>query len=106
IGVFRAAGLCRADHGLADRGRLHPQQPNHGTADRLGRSPVGHARARRTDEIFLALGGAALRPKSRSGMMGWTLGRYFFLRYAVITSWFFLGIYALVFLIDFTEFSS
>ncbi|MEI5677439.1 MULTISPECIES: LPS export ABC transporter permease LptG [unclassified Mesorhizobium] len=39
-------------------------------------------------------------------MMGWTLGRYFFSRYAVITMWFFLGIYALVFLIDFTEFSS
>ncbi|MFU0503442.1 LPS export ABC transporter permease LptG [Pseudaminobacter sp. NGMCC 1.201702] len=39
-------------------------------------------------------------------MMGWTLGRYFFLRYAVITTWFFVGIYALVFLIDFTEFSS
>jgi lipopolysaccharide export system permease protein len=35
--------------------------------------------------------------------MGWTLGRYFFLRYASITAWFFLGIFALVFLIDFTE---
>lgn len=38
--------------------------------------------------------------------MGWTLGRYFFTRYAVITGWFFLGILLLVFLIDFTEFSS
>lgn len=38
--------------------------------------------------------------------MGWTLGRYFFQRYVVITTWFFIGIYALVFLIDFTEFSS
>lgn len=38
--------------------------------------------------------------------MGWTLGLYFFRRYAAITAWFFLGIYALVFLIDFTEFSS
>ncbi len=38
--------------------------------------------------------------------MGWTLGRYFFLRYAVITTWFFLGIFALVFLIDFTELTS
>ena len=38
--------------------------------------------------------------------MGWTLGRYFFFRYATITVWFFLGIFALVFLIDFTEFSS
>lgn len=37
--------------------------------------------------------------------MGWTLGRYFFLRYAGITFWFFLGLFALVFLIDFTEFS-
>jgi lipopolysaccharide export system permease protein len=36
-------------------------------------------------------------------MMGWTLGRYFFFRYAKITTWFFLGIFALVFLIDFTE---
>ena len=38
--------------------------------------------------------------------MGWTLGRYFFYRYATITIWFFLGIFALIFLIDFTEFSS
>lgn len=35
--------------------------------------------------------------------MGWTLGRYFFIRYAAITLWFFLGIFALVFLVDFTE---
>lgn len=38
--------------------------------------------------------------------MGWTLGRYFFMRYAIITIWFFVGIFALIFLIDFTEFSS
>jgi lipopolysaccharide export system permease protein len=38
--------------------------------------------------------------------MGWTLGRYFFFRYLTITCWFFLGIFALVFIIDFTEFSS
>ncbi len=38
--------------------------------------------------------------------MGWTLGRYFFARYATITAWYFVGIYALVMLIDFTEFSS
>lgn len=38
--------------------------------------------------------------------MGWTLGRYFFWRYATITAWYFVGIYALVMLIDFTEFSS
>ena len=38
--------------------------------------------------------------------MGWTLGRYFFVRYATITLWYFLGVYALVYLIDFTEFSS
>lgn len=37
--------------------------------------------------------------------MGWTLGRYFFFRYITITIWFSLGIFALVFLIDFTEFS-
>lgn len=37
--------------------------------------------------------------------MGWTLGRYFFIRYAVITGWFFLGILLLAFLIDFTEFA-
>ena len=35
--------------------------------------------------------------------MGWTLGRYFFFRYVAITAWFFLGIAALIFLIDFTE---
>lgn len=38
--------------------------------------------------------------------MGWTLGRYFFFRYVTITLWFFVGIFALVFIIDFTEFSS
>lgn len=38
--------------------------------------------------------------------MGWTLNRYFFFRYAAITAWYFLGVYALVTLIDFTEFSS
>jgi lipopolysaccharide export system permease protein len=38
--------------------------------------------------------------------MGWTLRRYFFFRYAAITVWYFLGVYALVTLIDFTEFSS
>lgn len=38
--------------------------------------------------------------------MGWTLGRYFFFRYATITTWFFIGVFALIFIIDFTEFSS
>ena len=38
--------------------------------------------------------------------MGWTLNRYFFFRYATITAWYFLGVYALITLIDFTEFSS
>ncbi len=37
--------------------------------------------------------------------MGWTLNRYFFLRYATIATWYFLGIYALITLIDFTEFA-
>ncbi len=37
--------------------------------------------------------------------MGWTLGRYFFFRYVAITIWFFIGLLALVFLIDFTELS-
>ena len=32
--------------------------------------------------------------------MGWTLGRYFFIRYSAITAWFFVGIFALIFLID------
>ncbi|APH71786.1 LPS export ABC transporter permease LptG [Aquibium oceanicum] len=36
-------------------------------------------------------------------MIGWTLGRYFFRRYVVITLWFFAGISALIFIIDFTE---
>ncbi|MEW9807507.1 LPS export ABC transporter permease LptG [Mesorhizobium marinum] len=39
-------------------------------------------------------------------MMGWTLNRYFFFRYAAITTWYFLGVYALVTLVDFTELSS
>jgi lipopolysaccharide export system permease protein len=39
-------------------------------------------------------------------MIGFTLGRYFFMRYAVITTWILLGMLGLIFLIDFTEFSS
>lgn len=38
--------------------------------------------------------------------MGWTLNRYFFFRYTAIATWYFLGVYALITLIDFTEFSS
>lgn len=38
--------------------------------------------------------------------MGFTLGRYFFFRYATIAMWFFVGNFALIFLVDFTEFSS
>lgn len=36
-------------------------------------------------------------------MIGWTLGRYFFMRYVKITSYFLLGIFALSLLLDFTE---
>ncbi|MBL8579368.1 MAG: LPS export ABC transporter permease LptG [Mesorhizobium sp.] len=39
-------------------------------------------------------------------MMGWTLNRYFLGRYLTIAAWYFVGIYALIMLIDFTEFSS
>jgi lipopolysaccharide export system permease protein len=39
-------------------------------------------------------------------MIGWTLGRYFFRRYIVITGWFLIGIFSLIFIIDFTEQSS
>lgn len=39
-------------------------------------------------------------------MIGITLGRYFFTRYVVITLWIFIGIFALIFLVDFTELSS
>jgi lipopolysaccharide export system permease protein len=39
-------------------------------------------------------------------MIGITLGRYFFMRYVVITMWIFVGIFALIFLVDFTELSS
>lgn len=39
-------------------------------------------------------------------MIGWTLGRYFFFRYVSITLWFLAGIFALSFIIDFTEQSS
>jgi lipopolysaccharide export system permease protein len=37
--------------------------------------------------------------------MGPTLSRYFLLRYLAITAWFFIGVFALVFLVDFTELS-
>ncbi len=38
--------------------------------------------------------------------MGWTLGSYIFRRYAIITTWMFVGTFALIFIIDFAEFSS
>lgn len=38
--------------------------------------------------------------------MGWTLNLYFLKRYAITTAWFFLGLFLLIFLIDFTEFTS
>ncbi len=36
-------------------------------------------------------------------MIGWTLGRYFFIRYVQTTLYFLLGIFALALLLDFTE---
>lgn len=36
-------------------------------------------------------------------MIGWTLGRYFFIRYVQTTFYFLLGIFALALLLDFTE---
>ncbi|MEZ5781874.1 MAG: LPS export ABC transporter permease LptG [Rhizobiaceae bacterium] len=39
-------------------------------------------------------------------MMGWTLGQYLFRRYIVIMAWLFVGTFALIFIIDFAEFSS
>lgn len=39
-------------------------------------------------------------------MIGWTLGRYFLRRYAIIAAWIFFGVFALIFIIDFTEFSN
>lgn len=38
-------------------------------------------------------------------MIGPTLGRYFFMRYVSITFWFFAGVSALVFIVNFTEFA-
>jgi lipopolysaccharide export system permease protein len=38
-------------------------------------------------------------------MIGLTLARYFFMRYIVITMWFFIGVATLVFIITFTELS-
>lgn len=37
--------------------------------------------------------------------MGWTLGRYLFQRYMSITAWLFVGMFALVFIIDLAEFT-
>ncbi|WP_204271025.1 hypothetical protein, partial [Escherichia coli] len=39
-------------------------------------------------------------------MIGWTLGRYFFLRYVTITCYFLMGSFALALILDFTELSS
>ncbi len=38
-------------------------------------------------------------------MIGLTLGRYFFIRYLVLTFWFFLGAAMIVFIVSFTEIS-
>ncbi|RCW85264.1 LPS export ABC transporter permease LptG [Phyllobacterium bourgognense] len=38
-------------------------------------------------------------------MIGWTLGRYFFLRYVTITCYFLMGSFALALILDFTELS-
>lgn len=38
-------------------------------------------------------------------MIGFTLGRYFFFRYIVLTFWFFIGVAAIVFIVSFTEIS-
>lgn len=39
-------------------------------------------------------------------MIGMTLWRYLFRRYVVMTGWFILGVLAIIYMIDFTEFSS
>ena len=62
---------------------------------------------RRIGERMMFMRFRPCRPGCRGRrLMGWTLRRYFFFRYAAITVWYFLGVYALVTLIDFTEFSS
>ena len=38
-------------------------------------------------------------------MIGFTLWRYFFRRYLVMTGWFIFGILSIVYMVDFTEFS-
>src|SRR5690606_19175050 len=100
--------LCLCDGGNAHCGSadcrlVHPRAARHGTAHALGRRGAfalpPHPRP--------VVGGTAAHCRRtlarREPLMGWTLGRYFFIRYATITAWFFLGIFALVFLIDFTE---
>ena len=49
------------------------------------------------DRMMFGCGSGGAGPARRSRLMGWTLGRYFFFRYAAITAWFFVGIFALVF---------
>src|SRR5690606_12009240 len=70
--------------------------------DGAGRqADLGPAPGRRPHDVH-----APWRRVRRGRLMGWTLNRYFFFRYAAITTWYFLGVYALITLIDFTEFSS
>lgn len=38
-------------------------------------------------------------------MIGFTLGRYFFIRYIALTFWFFIGVAAIIFIVSFTEIS-
>src|SRR6185437_2101429 len=101
---FRLSDVCDPDIGIPGLGAVHPRPKDHGTAHALDRR-LHFARAPRSPSRSRVEGASHRRPRPPTGsrMMGWTLGRYFFFRYATITLWFFLGIFALVFLIDFTE---
>ena len=52
-----------------------------------------------------AAGGVAASGIGGAGMIGFTLGRYFFMRYIVLTFWFFIGVAAIIFIVSFTEIS-
>ena len=75
-----------------------------GTPDLLGRAVGGGwSASRRCSQAPVAPTARPHGDSREACLMGWTLSRYFFVRYATITIWFFIGMSALILLVDFTE---
>src|SRR4051812_18415867 len=103
---LRCRRLCGADRLCRSFGVVHHLVALDGAAAGLDGGDFRHVPlARRADHPHSPSAARPPRPCREADLMGWTLGRYFFFRYVTITFWFFLGILALVYIIDFTELS-